>query len=97
MAECDNCIHESEIQELKKDMERNSTAHREFYDSFKKLEVKQGVADNTISNIFSVMNEIKDDVKELKDKPIKKWDSVTTYAITALIGGIIGYIISVIL
>lgn len=94
MPECEKCVHESEIQELKKDMERNSTTHREFYNNFKDMEIKQGVTDNTISNIFSVMTEIKDDVKEIKEKPAKKWDSVSLYVITTFIGGFIGYFLS---
>lgn len=37
---------------------------------------------------------IKTDVKELKEKPAKRWDTVTTIIITALVSGIIGFVIS---
>ena len=40
---------------------------------------------------------IKTDVKELKEKPIKRYDSVITAILTAICGGLVGYLISVIL
>jgi predicted nucleic acid-binding Zn-ribbon protein len=41
--------------------------------------------------------EIKTDVKELKEKPIKRYDSVITAILTAICGGLVGYLINVIL
>jgi len=96
MAECEKCINESRISALEKDGERNSTQHREFYNNFKDIAVKQEVSDNTMQNMFSVLSEIKNDVKELKEKPVKKWDNISTYTLTAIIGTILGYFFSVV-
>lgn len=41
--------------------------------------------------------EIKTDVKELKEKPIKRYDTVITAILTAICGGLVGYLINVIL
>lgn len=82
------------VAQLEKDSERNSTQHREFYNSLKDIEVKLQVSDNTMQNMFSVLSEIKDDVKELKEKPVKKWDSVSMYVMTTVIGGLIGFLIN---
>ena len=37
---------------------------------------------------------IKTDVKELKEKPVKRYDTIITAIITALCGGIVGYLLS---
>jgi uncharacterized protein YcfJ len=40
------------------------------------------------------LTDIKSDVKDLKEKPVKRWDTVTTFIITAIVGGIIGIALS---
>ena len=40
---------------------------------------------------------IKTDVKELKEKPIKRYDTVITTIITALCSGMVGYVLSLII
>lgn len=42
-------------------------------------------------NVEKTVNEIKGDVKELTNKPVKRWDGVVDKAISAVVGGIIGY------
>lgn len=41
--------------------------------------------------------EIKTDVKELKEKPIKRYDTVITAILTGLATGIVGYLLALIL
>ena len=40
------------------------------------------------------ITEIKTDIKEIKDKPAKRWDSVVDKALMTVLGGIILYIMS---
>lgn len=40
------------------------------------------------------VKEIKDDVKAIKDKPGKRWESVVTQIITIIVAAITGYILS---
>lgn len=94
MEECVRCQHEAEIQALKSDSVRNSETHREFYRKFEDLNVKQGVFDNTLSNMMSVLNEIKSDVKGLKEEPSKNYNAIKMCVATALISGVLGYFIS---
>lgn len=88
MEDCRNCPHEAEIQALKNDMERNSSTHREFYKTFEELRVDAQVQKASFENILAVVNEIKTDVKELKEKPSKRWDTVVV-GFLGTIGGII--------
>ena len=87
------CIHAVEIEALKDDMKRNSEQHREFYDKFTDLTTKQAIADERYNNILAVQNDIKSTVTELKEKPAKRWDSITLTVITTIISLILGGVI----
>lgn len=43
-------------------------------------------------NVERTVGEIKNDVKEMKDKPNKRYDKIIDVIITAVIGVIVGYI-----
>ncbi len=43
-------------------------------------------------NVERTVGEIKDDVKEMKDKPNKRYDKIIDVIITAVIGVLVGYI-----
>lgn len=43
-------------------------------------------------NVERTVGEIKDDVKEMKDKPNKRYDKIIDVVITAVIGVLVGYI-----
>lgn len=93
MGECVNCVHSAEIRELQKDAERNSKQHKEFYNEISNMKQGMAVSDERYNNLLSVMNEVKTAVSDLKEKPAKKWDSVSMYVITAIIGGVIGFLL----
>lgn len=40
------------------------------------------------------VKEIKDDVKSIKDKPAKRWESVVTQIITILVAAVVGFILA---
>ena len=46
---------------------------------------------------FERFEKLEEEVKHLKEEPAKKWDKLITSVITSLSGGIIGYILAVIL
>lgn len=39
------------------------------------------------------MDELRDDLGELKGKPAKRWETIVTAILTALVGALIGYFI----
>lgn len=43
-------------------------------------------------NIETTVKEIKTDVKNLTDKPAKRWDGVVEKGISAVVGGLIAYV-----
>lgn len=70
--------------------ERNSEDHGKIYARVEAVEQGQAVVNNNMNNIITVCNEIKQDVKELKEKPVKRWDSlvlaVLQWAVIAAFG-----------
>lgn len=56
--------------------ERNSEDHGKIYARVEAVEKGQAVVNNNMDNIITVCNEIKQDVKELKEKPVKRYDSL---------------------
>lgn len=97
MTECEKCKEENRIAALEKDSERNSTQHREFYCKFSEVDVKQGIFDNKLNNIEYTLNEIRDDVKSLKEEPRQNYNAIKMCIITSivqlLITGIFGAIV----
>lgn len=66
---CENCKNEDRIRQLELDSERNQKTHKEFFGRFEKLERENAVTDERYQQLLVTMNEIKADVRELKDKP----------------------------
>ncbi|MBC8571051.1 hypothetical protein [Zongyangia hominis] len=73
---CETCPNEDRIKALEGDSERNQKTHKEFFSRFEEMKVEAKGIQKDFQNILSVLNEVKSDVKELKDKPGKRWESV---------------------
>ena len=43
-------------------------------------------------NVEKTVNEIKTDVKDLTNKPAKRWDGIVEKGISAVVGGLIAYV-----
>lgn len=44
------------------------------------------------SEMESSLGEIKTDIKQIKDKPGKRWDSIVEKALLCIVAGLVGYI-----
>lgn len=64
------------VTSLEHTAERNSEDHGKIYARVEAVEKGQAVVNSNVSNIITVCNEIKQDVKELKEKPVKRYDSL---------------------
>lgn len=96
MLECnENCPYKEVIEDLKKDSERNSAQHREFYDKFMDTQTKIAISEERYTNLLNLMMEVKTTVNELKDKPAKRWDNVVMYIITGVVGIAMGFLFKV--
>lgn len=72
---------EQRVGQLEDDRDRNRDAHEKIYARLDKLEKVQAVNTKLVEGI----DEIKADVKELKEKPAKRWDNAVNSIIQWLI------------
>ena len=73
---CENCKNEDRIRQLELDSERNQKTHKEFFGRFEKLERENAVTDERYQQLLVTMNEIKVDVRELQEKPARRWEQI---------------------
>ncbi len=74
---------ESDIEEIKSD---NKVLHE--------MNKNIAVLANNYENQGKTIQRIECDVKELKEKPAKRWDALTAVIVTAIVSGLIGFILS---
>ncbi|MCI8459911.1 MAG: hypothetical protein HFE81_00810 [Bacilli bacterium] len=86
--------------ELIKEIEQRSKSNTKRLDEHdKKIEELSDVyialtkTNDKVDNIETDVKDIKSDIKEIKDKPGRRLDQIIGYVLSALIGGVIGYIL----
>lgn len=86
--------------ELIKEIEQRGKSNTKRLDEHdKKLEELSDVyialtkVNDKVDNIDNDVKEIKNDMKEIKDKPSKRMDQIIGYILSAVIGGIIVYVL----
>ena len=87
---CEACPQEDRIKALEEDSQRNQKTHKEFFSRFEALNLEAAGIQKDFQNILLVLNEVKADVKELKDKPARRWESVVASVITGVVGIVLG-------
>lgn len=98
---CSDCIYESIIEELKRDADRNSDQHREFYNKFNEQDKAIAISDERYTNLLQSMNRLENSINnisicltDLKDKPAKRWDNVVTTIISCIVTGVIAFFLA---
>ena len=82
------------IDERSKRNEGRIKALEQRQDDLDKLVGAIGCIQQEQEHIKADVNEIKSDVKSLAEKPARRWDDAVKIVMTALIGGIVGFILS---
>ena len=95
------CFNEHRIEELEKSLqqmqERQSDRHREFYERIGKLEERTALSENDLSHIKSTVDEMNNNLKLLMAVPGKRYDTIVVCIITAVVGAVVGFMLSGIL
>lgn len=90
---CEKCIYEKTIEELKERQDkyelRNGEKRGELYKRITELERGSTRIDTQYQTIADDMKEVKQLVKELTDKPTKRWETVIGALIGAIVGGLV--------
>ena len=82
------------VEDRSKSNERRITALEKRQDDLEELTVTVKALALKEENIESTVKEIKDDVKEFKNKPAKRWELLVTTALTLIVGAVLGFIFS---
>jgi hypothetical protein len=64
------------VKALEDKAEKNSQDHGQIYARIEATEKGQGIIQADLRNIQTLCNEIKADVKDLKERPAKRWDGL---------------------
>ena len=105
-----NTEHKTTEKEIKEIWERLSAGEQSIKSAHHRIDDVEEKQDNLAELVSTVkvladrearveddVTEIKTDVKELKEKPIKRYDTVITTILTALCSGMVGYVLSLII
>ena len=66
---------------LEKTAAENHESHGAIYARIEGLEKGHAVLDTNLANIWKVLTEIQKDLKDLKERPAKRWDMVVSEAV----------------
>lgn len=90
---CDTCLKSSEIEAIKseiKEIKANREKDKEEMFSIREmiLEMRGDIKliNKTVNDMSDVINILRQDTEELKNKPYKKFDKVTIASISTLVG-----------
>lgn len=75
---------------LEKTASENHESHGSIYARLESIEKGHAVLDTNLTNIWKVLNEIQKDLKELKDKPGKRWDLIVSESIKWVVLAVLG-------
>lgn len=68
---------------------QNHESHGEIYARIESVEKGHAVLDTSLTNIWTVLKEIQSDVKEMKERPTKRYDKVVETVVQWLIVGVL--------
>lgn len=93
-----NCINEHRIKSLEDDFRdfkaNNSKDHKEFYNRLEDVEKDMVSSKSDREHINGKLDEISENVKALMDKPGKRYETVVASILTAIIGALVGFVMS---
>lgn len=78
------------VKALENAASQNSENHGKIYARLEAVEKGQGIISSELTSIRDLCNEIKADVKDLKERPMKKYDSISMAILQWLILAVLG-------
>lgn len=91
-------MNKDEIKKLEQINQRSKSNTKRLDEHDKKIDELNNVyvaltkVDSKVDKVTEDVSEMKTDLKEIKDKPSKRIDQIVGYLLSAIIGGIIGYL-----
>lgn len=92
------CFNEHRIKELEKIFQLTETKqanhNKEFYDRIGALERETALSENDLNHIKATVDEMNNNLKILMAVPGKRYDTIVVCIVTAVVGTIVGFILS---
>ena len=93
-----DCLGLIKARELEKDVnelrKQNSSTHERIFDRLGELEKQEGIQVVQYEHILEKLDQLSGDVKELKAKPAKRWESIVEKIIGLVIAAVVGFILA---
>ena len=93
-----DCLGLMKARELDKDVnelrKQNSSSHERIFDRLGELEKQEGIQVVQYEHILEKLDQLAGDVKELKAKPGKRWESIIEKVIGLLAAAVVGYVLA---
>ena len=98
MAECNTgCGYSDRISLLEERMTRTEKITDRLSKEVVEITTNNAVQNNKLDTISSILEDIKIDIAELKEKPVKRWDTAVSAIIAAISSGLAGALLGVLL
>lgn len=93
-----DCLGLAKAEALERKMEameqRNSESHQEIFQRLNMVEKENAVMDERYNTIIHKLDDLADKVEALEAKPAKRWDSLVGYVLSALVGGVVVFLLA---
>ena len=98
MAECNTgCVYSDRLKLLEERMAKTETCTDRLRKEVEEITTNNAVQNNKLDTISSILEDIKIDIAELKEKPVKRWDTAVSAIIAAISSGLAGALLGVLL
>ena len=99
MPDCEkNCVLAARVDRLEEDMksekENRQKTHSEIYDRLRKVESDQAVSRTKLDTITDKLDSLDGKMDTRLSKPGKSWEAVVAAAISAVVGGLIVFVMT---
>ena len=89
------CLGLMKARELEKDLKdlirQNRESHERFFERLELLEKQEGIQGEQYKHIMEKLDRLSGDVKELKAKPAKRWESIVEKVLGLVIAAVVGF------
>ena len=98
MAECNTgCVYSDRIKLLEERMAKTEKCADRRRKEVEEITTNNAVQNNKLDTISSILEDIKIDIAELKEKPVKRWDTAVSAIVAAISSGLAGALLGVLL
>lgn len=93
-----DCPVSARVDSLEKEFDRyrgtSSETHKQMFERIGALETSGAAVNAKLDSIDEKLDDLTVTVKALADKPAKRWESLIGYALSAIVGAFVSWVVS---